>query len=137
MTSGSPTPWNTSKAIVVVARMVDLPYTPTPQQARSTGQQGNGNDPEALAGFILALLCLAASFIGAVALYRRTSLRSAYLLLDGAPVGLHRPRRGSGEPSVAGMGMIPALGPAPLRQCPTCPPERPPTGGRPDLRSDY
>jgi hypothetical protein len=60
--------------------MDDVPYTPTPQEARSTDQQGYGNDPEALAWFILALMCLLAAFIGAVALYRRTSLRSAYLL---------------------------------------------------------
>ena len=58
MTSGSEAPWNTSKAIVVVARMDDVPFAPTPQQARSTNQQGNGNDPTALAWFILALMGL-------------------------------------------------------------------------------
>ena len=80
VTSGSASPWNTSTAIVVVARMNDLPYAPTPQAARSTNQQGNGDDPTALAWFILALMGLVGAFIGAVALYRRLSLRSAYLL---------------------------------------------------------
>ena len=85
VTSGSEAPWNTSKAIVVVARMDDVPFAPTPQQARSTNQEGNGNDPTALAWFVLALMGLVAAFIGAVALYRRMSLRSAYLLST-APV---------------------------------------------------
>lgn len=80
VTSGSAAPWNTGRALVVVARMAGVPYAPTPQQARSTSQQGNGNDPAALAWFILAVMCLVAVFIGTVALYRRLSLRSAYLL---------------------------------------------------------
>ncbi len=80
VTSGSAAPWNTSEAIVVVARMADVPFAPTPQAARSTNQQGNGNDPQAVAWFILGLMGLVATFVGAVALYRRLSLRSAYLL---------------------------------------------------------
>ena len=113
MTSGSAAPWNTSKAIVVVARMDDVPYAPTPQAARSTNQQGNGNDPTALAWFILALMGLVAAFIGAVALYRRLSLRSAYLLSTAPDPAPHHPRRGGGEPSPAGMVMIPGPGPVP------------------------
>jgi len=87
VTSGSAAPWNTGKALVVVARMDDVPYEGTPQAARSTNQQGNGDDPEALAWLILAVLGLMAVFIGAVFLYRRLSLRSAYLLST-APIVL-------------------------------------------------
>jgi sortase A len=87
VTSGSAAPWNTGKALVVVARMDDVPYEATPQAARSTNQQGNGNDPEALAWLILTVLGLMVVFIGAVFLYRRLSLRSAYLLST-APIVL-------------------------------------------------
>lgn len=85
VTSGSATPWNTAHALVVVARMQGQPYTPTPQESLSPSQHGNSGDSEALGWLLLSLLGLAATFLGAVALYRRTSLRSAYLLST-APV---------------------------------------------------
>jgi sortase A len=85
VTSASSSPWNSSQAVVVVARLKGEPYTPTPQESRSTSQQGDTGDPAVLPWFLLALLVLAAAFAGAVALYRRTSLRSAYLLTT-API---------------------------------------------------
>jgi sortase A len=80
LTSGSSAPWNADRAVVVVARLQGKPYTPTPQEARSPTQEGTTGDPEALAWFILAVLALAACFAGALVLYRRSTLRSAYLL---------------------------------------------------------
>jgi sortase A len=80
VTSASSMPWNTDQAVVVNARMVGLPFTPTPQQSRSPNQVGNAGDPSSLPLLILALLALGATIVGAAALYRRASLRSAYLL---------------------------------------------------------
>lgn len=80
VTSSSDLPWNTGGAVVVVARMQGLPYEPTPQESMSPNQLGNSGDGGALAGFILALLAVGALLVGAVALYRRSSTRSAYLL---------------------------------------------------------
>lgn len=80
VTSGSSVPWNSDLALVVVARMQGQPYTPTPQESRSPSQEGNSGDPAALAWLLLATLALAACFAGALVLYRRSTLRSAYLL---------------------------------------------------------
>jgi sortase A len=80
VTSASSMPWNTDQAVVVNARMQGLPFTPTPQQSRSPSQVGNAGDPSSLPLLILALLALGATIVGAAALYRRASLRSAYLL---------------------------------------------------------
>ncbi len=80
VTSGSSAPWNNDQALVVVARLRGHPYTPTPQAARSPSQEGNAGDPTALAWLILAVLALAVCFAGALLMYRRTPLRSAYLL---------------------------------------------------------
>lgn len=80
LTSGSSVPWNTDQALVVVARLRGKPYAPTPQEARSPSQEGNSGDPTALAWLILAVLALAACFAGALVMYRRSTLRSAYLL---------------------------------------------------------
>ncbi|HEX4217902.1 MAG TPA: class E sortase [Acidimicrobiales bacterium] len=80
VTSASSAPWNTDRAVVVTARMQGLPFAPTPQQSRSPSQTGTGGDPGSLPLLILALLALGATIVGAAALYRRASLRSAYLL---------------------------------------------------------
>jgi sortase A len=80
VTSANSLPWNSQQAVQVVALIKGQPYTPTPQESRSPSQQGNTGDPSNLAALILALLALGAVLIGAVALYRRTSVRSAYLL---------------------------------------------------------
>lgn len=80
VTSASVAPWNTDQATVVVARLRGLPYTPTPQESRSPSQYGTSGDPTVLAWLILALLALVGTLYAAVALYRRTTVRSAYLL---------------------------------------------------------
>jgi sortase A len=80
VTSASSAPWNTDQATVVTARMHGQPFAPTPQQSRSPSQVGNVGDSSSLPLLILALLALGATIVGAAALYRRASLRSAYLL---------------------------------------------------------
>jgi sortase A len=80
VTSASGVPWNADDATVVVATMQTKPFTPTIQESRSPSQQGNSGDPSALAWLLLALLGLAAVLIGAVAVYRHCTVRSAYLL---------------------------------------------------------
>ncbi len=80
VTSASSVPWNTNQAIVVVAHLKGQPFAPTLQQSRSLNQQGNSGDPNALAWLLLTLLAMIAALIGAVALYRRTTVRAAYLL---------------------------------------------------------
>lgn len=80
VTSAGGAPWNTSRAVVVVARMDGEPYAPTPQESRNTTEQGNDGDNSAVPWLLLALLLLLAFLAGAIVLYRRVSLRSAYLL---------------------------------------------------------
>ncbi len=80
VTSASAGPLNTSRATVVVARMVGEPYEPTPQAALSPSNFGNQGDPGDWAVLVLCLLALGMVLAGAAYLYRRTSLRSAYLL---------------------------------------------------------
>ncbi len=80
VTSATSVPWNTTRATVATARMQGRPFAPTPQQSRSPSQVGNAGDPSSLPLLILALLALGGAIVGAVVLYRRTSLRSAYLL---------------------------------------------------------
>jgi sortase A len=80
VTSGSGMPWNTDQVLAVTARLDGRPYAPSPQESRSPSQQGNSGNGDALASLALALLALAAALVGTVALYRRISRRSAYLL---------------------------------------------------------
>jgi sortase A len=80
VTSSSDLPWNRSEATVVMAAMKTEPFTPTPQQAQSPGEDGRSGAGGAWAPFVLALQLFAAVAIGAVVLYRRCSVRTAYLL---------------------------------------------------------
>lgn len=80
VTSASATPWNSDQAMVVVAKMKGKPYTPTLQESRSPSQQGTTGESSALGWLFLSLLGLGATIAGAVFLYRRTTVRSAYLL---------------------------------------------------------
>ncbi len=80
VTSASGAPWNSSQAVVVVARMQGKPFPPTPQESRSPNQQGNTGTFNAVPWLVLALFALLATLVGAVALYRRATVRSAYLL---------------------------------------------------------
>ena len=85
VTSNSATPWNSSSAQTVVARMVGKPFAPTPQQSASPSQYGTSGDSSAWSLFILALLLLGGAVVGSIYLYRRTSTRVAYLLTT-API---------------------------------------------------
>jgi sortase A len=80
VSSASDVPWNTKQAVVVVAVMKGTPFTPTPQESLNPSQLGNAGDSGAWAELVLALLAMGALIVGAVALYRRSSTRSAYLL---------------------------------------------------------
>jgi sortase A len=80
VTSASAAPWNSSRAIEVTAVLRGKPYGPLPQEAQSPGQRGNTGDSSAWAELVLSLLALAAVAVGALFLYRRCTVRSAYLL---------------------------------------------------------
>ncbi len=80
VTSATRGPLNASIATVVVAKLQGEPFTPTPQNGRTTGQIGTAGDATAWAPLILALLALVATVAVAVYLYRRSSPRVAYLL---------------------------------------------------------
>ena len=80
ITSATTSPFNSSLALEVTARMSGKPYVSTPRGPRSPSQQGNTGDSGAWAQLSLALLALVATAVGAVFLYRRCTVRSAYLL---------------------------------------------------------
>jgi sortase A len=80
VTSTSVLPWNSSKARVIVATMEGQPYQPTVQNGRSSSQTGTTGDTGAWAGLLIALQLLVLTVIGAVWLYRRSTVRTAYLL---------------------------------------------------------
>ena len=80
VTSSSIVPWNSSHALVVVARMVGKPFVPTPQGALSPSGYGNSGDSGAWSLLILTLIGLGLTAVGSIYIYRRSSTRSAYLL---------------------------------------------------------
>ena len=80
VTSASSLPWNSSRAIEVTAILRGKPYVATPQAARDSSQLGNTGESGAWAELILSLQALAVVAVGAVLLYRRCTVRSAYLL---------------------------------------------------------
>ena len=80
MTSASSLPWNSSRAIEVTAILRGKPYVATPQGARTWSQLGNTGESDAWAELVLSLQALAVIAVGAVLLYRRCTVRSAYLL---------------------------------------------------------
>lgn len=80
VTSASVAPWNVSRAIEVTAVLHGKPYVATPQGARSASQQGNTGESGAWAELILSLQALVIVAVGGIFLYRRCTIRSAYLL---------------------------------------------------------
>jgi sortase A len=80
VTSASFAPWNVSRAIEVTAVLHGRPYVATPQGARSAAQQGNSGEGGAWAELLLSLQALIVVAIGGLFLYRRCTIRSAYLL---------------------------------------------------------
>jgi sortase A len=80
ITSASSLPWNSSRAIEVTAMLRGKPYEATPQAARNSSQLGNTGESGAWAELVLSLQALVVIAVGAVILYRRCTLRTAYLL---------------------------------------------------------
>ena len=80
VTSASAVPWNGTDATVVVAKLQGSPFPPTPQGGRYDGESGRSADASALPPLVLATLAYGAAISAAVVLYRRASLRVAYLL---------------------------------------------------------
>ena len=80
VTSASASPLNTSRAIEVTAVLRGKPYVATPQGARNASQQGNTGASDAWLELLLSLLALVVVAVGGVFLYRRCTIRSAYLL---------------------------------------------------------
>jgi sortase A len=88
VTSASNIPWNSDRAVVVTAVLQGKPYPATPQQSRDTGQLGNTGETGAWLELLLGVLGFAAVVVGAVYLYRRCTVRSAYLLSTAPLVAL-------------------------------------------------
>jgi sortase A len=80
ITSASSLPWNSSRAIEVTAILRGKPYEATPQAAGNSSQLGNTGESGAWAELVLSLQALVVIAVGAVILYRRCTLRTAYLL---------------------------------------------------------
>jgi sortase A len=80
VTSASSIPWNSSQVIEVTAILRGKPYVATPQAARNSSQLGNTGESGAWAELVLSLQALVVIAVGAVILYRRCTVRTAYLL---------------------------------------------------------
>ena len=80
VTSASDVPWNTGHAVVVTAVLRGKPYAATPQESRDAGQLGNSGESGAWIELVLYMFAFVAVTVGAIYLYRRCTLRSAYLL---------------------------------------------------------
>jgi sortase A len=80
VTSASDVPWNSGQAVVVTALLRGKPYAATPQGRRDPSQLGNTGESGAWIELILSVAAFAAVTVGALYLYRRCTIRSAYLL---------------------------------------------------------
>jgi sortase A len=80
VTSANRSPWNSSEATVVVAKLVTKPFAPTPQGARSSSQTGMGGDTDAWPAVALAVLALVGAIVASILLYRKLRFRIAYVL---------------------------------------------------------
>jgi sortase A len=80
VTSASDVPWNSDRAVVVTALLRGKPYPATPQESVDPNQLGNSGESGAWAELLLSVLALAVVAVGALYLYRRCTVRSAYLL---------------------------------------------------------
>ncbi len=80
VTSASDVPWNSGEAVVVTAVLRGKPYAATPQESRDQSQLGNTGESGAWVELILSVAAFAAVTVGALYLYRRCTIRSAYLL---------------------------------------------------------
>jgi sortase A len=80
VTSASRAFWNTSDAVVVVAKMDGTPFQPTPQGARSDSETGRHGESGVWPSIVLAVLLYGAAVVASIALYRRMHFRVAYAL---------------------------------------------------------
>jgi sortase A len=80
VTSASRAPWNSSAAIVAVARMVGKPFAPTPQNGRSDGETGRNAETGVWASVAFAVLLYGGAIAASIVLYRRMRFRVAYIL---------------------------------------------------------
>lgn len=80
LTSASGNPFAAGEAMVVVATLDGVPFSPTPQGGRTADADGRNADAGATAAVVLALLAYGAAVAAAVLAYRRIPWRGAYLL---------------------------------------------------------
>lgn len=80
VTSATDVPWNSDQAVVVTAALQGKPYPATPQERAQSNQMGNTGDSGAWIELVLSGAGFAAVILGALYLYRRCTIRSAYLL---------------------------------------------------------
>jgi sortase A len=83
VTSGSRTPWNSSLATVVRARLATEPFAPTPQGGRTDANTGRSGAAGAWAATVLAIAAFAMTAAGSVVVYKRMQPRIAYVLTLG------------------------------------------------------
>ncbi|HMG39946.1 MAG TPA: class E sortase [Acidimicrobiales bacterium] len=80
VSSDSSLPWAKGDAVVVVAEMEGQPYEPTSQAGRRSEADGREGDSSGVAPLVLAGLAYLLTVTVALALYRTSRPRSAYLL---------------------------------------------------------
>lgn len=88
VTSASNVPWNSDRTVVVTAMLRGKPYPATPQGSRDPNQLGNSGESGAWLELVLSVVGFAAVVLGALYLYRRCTVRSAYLLSTAPLVAL-------------------------------------------------
>lgn len=88
VTSASDVPWNGGQAVVVTAQLRGKPYPATPQGRHDPSQLGNTGESSAWIELVLSLVGFALVVLGALYLYRRCTIRSAYLLTTAPLVAL-------------------------------------------------
>jgi sortase A len=80
VTSNAATPWSADSATVVSAKLLGRPFQSTPQHGRDGTQTGRQGQASAWLQVLAAAALLAVAVAGAIYLYRRSTLRVAYLL---------------------------------------------------------
>lgn len=80
VSSASWSPWSSNQAHVVVASMVGLPFSPLPQNGRTSTQDGRHGDGGAGPLLLLLVVAYALTAVAAMWTYRYSRIRSAYLL---------------------------------------------------------